>query len=50
MCEPGLAYDDHIKKFKWPDQLLEICNTEDIYPKLWVIPKRNWGLPDEAYN
>lgn len=25
-CEPGLAYDDRIKKCNWPDLLLDICN------------------------
>lgn len=27
-CEPGLAYDERIKKCNWPDLLLDICNPE----------------------
>lgn len=29
-CEPGLAYDDRIRKCNWPDQLQEICKPEGI--------------------
>lgn len=29
-CEPGLAYDDKIKKCNWPDLLLDQCNPEAI--------------------
>lgn len=27
-CEPGLAYDDRIRKCNWPDELQEICKPE----------------------
>lgn len=30
-CEPGLAYDDRIKKCNWPDEMLDICNPESEY-------------------
>ncbi|XP_060833765.1 protein obstructor-E [Rhopalosiphum padi] len=30
-CEPGLAYDDRIKKCNWPDELVDVgCNPADI--------------------
>ncbi|XP_065202225.1 protein obstructor-E-like [Planococcus citri] len=29
-CEPGLVYDDRIKKCNWPDLMLETCNPEAV--------------------
>lgn len=30
-CDPGLAYDDRIKKCNWPDELVDVgCNPADI--------------------
>lgn len=29
-CDPGLVYDDKSHTCVWPDQLLEVCNPEEI--------------------
>lgn len=38
-CEPGLAYDDRIKKCNWPDELVDLgCNPAGTsYKKIYDV-------------
>lgn len=41
-CEPGLAYDDRIKKCNWPDELVDVgCSPAGELYRLRVEKKEN---------